>query len=200
MSNERVVVHHYTSLEGKGKPWVIIYPSTRKRAGSYMSEHEAVEAAASINGDGAPVLNNRRDEKGTRAPIDKSKRAITAGIGEYLNEVERDSTTSSGAVYLGQLKGFPHSTTDPEVVERAIAAVLDAARSSSSAVTRLGRYQRARELRDALAVLKQENESHREHFIKHAAEWAAERGVTWGAFRDMGVSVAVLREAGVPRD
>lgn len=36
-------------------------------------------------------------------------------------------------------------------------------------------------------------------FVEVAAAYAAEKGITWAAWRELGVSPAVLRRAGIPR-
>jgi hypothetical protein len=134
-----------------------------------------------------------------RRKIDPEALRITKGIGRYLDEVEAGAVLGSPSVYIGALKGFPMRSDDPEVLERAIAAVKEQARTGTS-VNRLKRTQRVHSLERQLATLREaSNGEAKALFVEHALTWATEQRVGYSAFRAMGVPPAVLRDAGITR-
>lgn len=127
---------------------------------------------------------------------------ISRGIGRYLDEVESGTVNGAAVVELGALKGFPRRTDDPKVVARAL-KVIEKQAHEGSAVMRLERWQRVITLRRELARLESANDESNNDaeafFIANALAWAEMKGVGYGAFRQMGVPVDVLRAAGITR-
>jgi hypothetical protein len=121
--------------------------------------------------------------------------AISKGIGRYLEELEQGRNGTS-AITLGP--GW--RTSDPDEIEaRANELVVEMAQEPS-VIKRLKMTQRARDLLDHADRLRGEpDEDARAFFIEHAAAWAEANGISYGAFRDMGVPAAVLKEAGISR-
>lgn len=123
----------------------------------------------------------------------------TRVVADYLNEC-REASFGGGGVSLGALKGFPAKTSDPEVVDRAADYYANTViPNASTVVQELKARQRLMDLRYHAERLRYlaNGQSSRKEFVKVAAEWAADNGITYAAFRDMGVSAAVLREAGI---
>lgn len=143
-------------------------------------------------------MPSRQPTRGRRKES-PSAAATSKGIGRYLDAL---AAGVGDAVALGQLKGFPNRTTDPEVVERAIATIRANA-GAGSAVARLKRQQRIITLERELAALRERASANgsnpRDFFISNAREWAIENGIGYGAFRAMGVPAATLKAAGIDR-
>jgi len=130
---------------------------------------------------------------------------ITRGIGAYLDELEAGTVNGKRFVVLGQFDrelGIPNRTDDPEVVEQAIAIINERAREATTSVVRLKRTQRAltlqREL-DELIAAQSSNGEAEAFFVEHALAWATDNGISYGAFRAMGVPAPVLKDAGITR-
>lgn len=133
-------------------------------------------------------------------PLRQERMQITRAISAYLDEVSRRPEVV--VINLGALKGFPAKTTDPEVGEKAIAYIESVVLPrAASGVGALKTRQRILTLRRQVAQLRSNGNGSRSSakagFIQYGAAWAAENGITYAAFRDSGVSAAVLREAGI---
>lgn len=136
-----------------------------------------------------------------RAPSQKRKttgRGVAVGVGQFLDAWEQGDFKQE-RVYLGQIEGYPGSTTNPDVVDQVIQVLTAQTRNGMRASKKVLKIQRIIELREAAARLRgvgQEAEL-RQYFIEHGKEWADARGVTWGAFRELGLPPALLAEAGI---
>lgn len=127
--------------------------------------------------------------KSTRA----KRTEVSKAIGRYLDELDRGA--QRGSVSLGP-KG---STTDPVVVEAFADKLQAEVAETTSPIRRLKLTQRVLDLRAAAEELRNRDtgESALDLFVEHAAAWAEEHGITYAAFRELGVPAAVLKQAGV---
>jgi hypothetical protein len=121
-------------------------------------------------------------------------------IGAYLVEVREGGST--GAMNLGALSGFPAKTADPDVADRAVAfyeATILPRERAKSALSELKARQRLMTMKRQAAAMRAGTNGHSAEagFIANAADWAAANGVSYAAFREMGVTPAVLKQAGV---
>jgi hypothetical protein len=167
----------------------------------YKRRKEAQRAAAAAAGAGG---------EGAAPPAELTGSKVTRAISRYLDSVRiRDESgrkpRRSNVVTLGALPGFPQSTADPEVIDRAIEKLVGRISETGSAVAELELRQRIRDLRAAVARVREgapgPDEQDRSIFIAHAAAWAASRKapISYEAFREMGVPADVLRDAAIPR-
>lgn len=139
----------------------------------------------------------------THDTIAPTSRAVTVAVGELLQQY-RESVTGKprrAVVGLGRIgRGLPTSTNDPDVVERAV-AVYDAELipAAPSLVVELKLRQRRRDLADAAERLRSSanGSGPRELFVRHGGAWAAEHGIDYATFRDMGLPASLLRAAGI---
>jgi hypothetical protein len=122
-------------------------------------------------------------------------------IGHFLEECRNAKTTPEGRVSLGALPGFPMHTNEPAIVEKAIGVYQTRAAAATSPIAELRARQRVIDLRAGLALLEAHpsSSSARATFLEHGAQWATDNGISYAAFREMGVPANVLREAGIRR-
>jgi hypothetical protein len=162
-----------------------------------LKRHRATHGAPSTKGSG-------KARKGRSAQ--GSQMARSKVVGAYLEQLdvlsEQRSQGRAGrrGAPLGRLEGFPNWSEDPDEIERAADAIGERALEVSSYVKALELQQRVLELR-AIAVELRESPGDvlEAQFVEVAAAWASERGISYDAFRVMGVPARVLREAGVQR-
>lgn len=129
----------------------------------------------------------------------RSKMAEGKLMSAFLQEVAQAAECSS--VALGRLPGFPQSTTDPKIVDKAVAHLRERADVMEIGVKQMKLRQRIRDLEygaDCLRATSGETKAH-EWFMKYGAAWCEENGIEYGTLRDCGVPAALLKEAGVER-
>jgi|SRR5215471_1159193 len=155
-----------------------------------LKRHRATHGSAMSNGKG----------KASKLSMPKQSRMI----GRYLDRLDEMSEQRANGkrhhkgVPLGALPGFASHSTDPDEIDRA-ADTIEARAQEATAVKALRMLQRVIELREAAANLRETGgvDAVEQDFIAVAASWAAENGISYAAFRAMGVSAAVLRDAGI---
>ncbi len=121
-------------------------------------------------------------------------------IGRYVERV-LNRADEPRAAYLGRLPGFPNQTRDPDVIERAAAVYRDRASDPDGGMMkRLAAIQRAQDL-DAIAYDLRDaangDDPDRAAFVKYAAAWSVEHGITRSAWRELGLPAALCDEAGI---
>jgi hypothetical protein len=172
-------------LPGPGQP----------RLGTYDTYDEADAALLEYIGDPTPP---RRRRNGQDADANESRR-VTNLIKRYLEEVQ--DGTDNAFVRLGRVPGLPKMTDDPALVEKAIQYHAEQASVTDNVLTELKTRQRVRDLKRGLVILREHgggSEAY-ETFVADGASWAAENGIDYATFREMGVSAKALREAGITR-
>lgn len=125
-------------------------------------------------------------------------------VGRYLDDLEsRSDERANGkrrmkGVSLGALKGFPAHSTDPDQIDAA-ADQIEATAQDASSVRALRLLQRVIDLRESAIALRETGgiDVLERDFIAVAAQWAADNGIGYAAFRAMGVPASVLKDAGV---
>lgn len=129
--------------------------------------------------------------------------ALSKAVGRFIEDCQAKGLNGkSHAVSLGALPGFPAATTDPKIVAKAIEHYEGKITAEPMGIIReLKLRQRIMDLRGAIEWLSYEpaEDTDRATFIAWGAEWATEHGISYGAFREMGVPAEVLREAGITR-
>jgi len=133
-----------------------------------------------------------------------SKHVASRAIGSYLEQLDVESEQranghrSSRGAYLGRLAGFPNWSHDPDEIERAADAIAERALEVPSYVKALELQQRVLELREIATELREgDHDRLEQEFVAVAAAWASERGISYAAFRVMGVPARVLKAAGI---
>lgn len=120
-------------------------------------------------------------------------------------EAIRKGRTESAAIkaYLEALQsgGTPRRTADPSAIQRRLKAVDDRLASETNPLKQLELTQQRINLTNTLtAVSSDSNESKlRAEFIKVAASYGRRRGISYKAWRAVGVPASVLKQAGVAR-
>jgi hypothetical protein len=133
-----------------------------------------------------------------------STMAQSKAVSVYLEECRqaRIGKRRRSGVTLGRLEGFPAHTTDPAVVDRAIAEIEQRATVEPKPLREIQLRQRIMDLRAASAALSNGNgdeHASKDLFVKYASNVALRLNLSYEAFREMGVSAAVLKEAGIGR-
>lgn len=172
-------------------------------SGNNLSRHRASKHAASSNGTAG------RKPGSTLSPAQRkqfsSLHARSRAVGRYLDQLEAMSDARANGqrfrtgAALGRLEGFPNFSSDPDEIERAADQIQAQADEAASSVAALRLVQRAIELREVANELRETggvNEIE-QTFIAVAAEWAEANGISYAAFRSMGVTAGVLRAAGI---
>lgn len=122
-------------------------------------------------------------------------------IGAYLDAVRNAAvngkTYRPGVVVLGALPGFPQATSDPAVIADAIKLYEKRAQDAPSAIVELKARQKIIDLTAALEVASKSTSDLEANFIANAGAWAAENGISYAAFRTMGIPARVLKAANV---
>jgi len=158
-----------------------------------LKRHRATHGVAS---------NGKVPKARAKAALSTMKRSRI--VGRYLDQLDLMSEQRANGqrrhkgVPLGALPGFASHSMDPDEIDRA-ADVIEASAQDATAVKALRMLQRVIELREAAANLRETGgvDVLEQDFIAVAGEWAAENGISYAAFRAMGVSAAVLRDAGI---
>lgn len=148
---------------------------------------ERAETAAAKRKRDAERKRAEREAKGTKQTRERGKdqpkyadgataQSVSVGIGLYLEEI------ASGA-----------STMSPEAQALAVEKLDKLIAEESRPIARLKLRQKRLDI-DAMGAPK-----YLAHFVKYAAEFGKLNGITYAAFRESGVSAAVLKQAGVER-
>jgi hypothetical protein len=158
----------------------------------------------------APSSNGSGRKAGTRLSAASRKRFASAhaqskAVGSYLeslaeqSETRRNGGRRARGANLGRLKGFPNWSDDPDTIDAAADAIAANGDEVASYVAALRLQQRALDLHAVADELRGGSGpgAIEAAFIEVAGAWAAEHGISYAAFRAMGVPAAVLREAGV---
>ena len=158
-----------------------------------------------------PSSNGRGRAKGTTLTAAQRKRFNSERersriVGAYLEQLDVESEQrasgrrySARGAHLGALPGFPNFSADPDEIERAAAAIAERALEVPSYVKALELQQRVLELRQIAGELRETGgvDQLEQQFVEVAAAWATERGISYQAFRVMGVPARVLKAAGI---
>lgn len=116
-------------------------------------------------------------------------RQQAAAIRTYLDALEAQAA--------GRKRGRPRT---PESIQNRIAA-LDEQMDSAAPLKRVQLIQEKMDLQDELVGLenKVEPEQYEPDFVKAAKGYSERKGITYGAWRELGVPAAVLKKAGISR-
>lgn len=114
-------------------------------------------------------------------------RAQARAVKEYLNLLERDR------------KRGPKMTA--EKLEQRLAETREAIDNETDPAKRLELIQKRLDDEDRLAGLQDEPDTDavEKDFVASAKEYGERKGITYTAWRELGVPAAVLKQAGVPR-
>jgi len=125
----------------------------------------------------------------TRPKMTEAEKSEVAGVREYLKALEQNAPR----------RGRKRT---PESVARQIAAV-EAQMAEATVTKRLGLIQQRIDLeteREALAAAETVDMTALEaEFVQHAAAYGGRRGISYGAWREIGVSSDTLKSAGIRR-
>lgn len=138
-----------------------------------------------------------------KSPEHVKAMVLSRMIGQFITECREARTNgkSREGIALGALPGFPQWTSDPDVIDQAVAAIEKKANAATSPVSELRLRQRARDLRreaEAMRTKTEENGAgNRAFFVQYGKQWADENGIEYATFRDMGVPADTLKEAGI---
>ncbi len=143
----------------------------------------------------APKTNGAAVPEPTEAPPAPSyeaigKMKIAAGITRYLEECQTLGTRPRGQK--------PMAARKPETIRKSIAKHEAKAETAPTLIAQLKERSLIIDLRRALdAQGAGEISDARAFFITYAGEWALKNGVSYAAFREMGVTAGVLKAAGI---
>ena len=135
-------------------------------------------------------------------PAKKTTHAMTANHKAALAEGRAQGRAVR--LYLEALEGNRPKRgrkRTPEAIERRL-AVIEETYSGADAMTRLGLTQERINLEAELALLSEPSvdmDALEKEFIANAAPYAARKGLSYAAFREVGVQPAVLARAGIKR-
>ncbi|MDP6866987.1 MAG: hypothetical protein QF844_00660 [Acidimicrobiales bacterium] len=125
----------------------------------------------------------------TRPKMTNAEKAEVAGVREYLKALEQNAPR----------RGRKRT---PESVDRQIAAI-DAQMAEATVTKRLDLIQQRMDLeaeKEALATAGMIDMTVLErNFVQHAAAYGSRRNISYAAWREVGVSSATLKAAGVRR-
>ena len=125
----------------------------------------------------------------TRPKMTDAEKAEVAGVREYLKALEQNAPR----------RGRKRT---PESVDRQIAAI-DAQMAEATVTKRLDLIQQRMDLeaeKEALAAAGMIDMTALErNFVQHAAAYGSRRNISYAAWREVGVSSATLKAAGVRR-
>ena len=117
----------------------------------------------------------------TRPKMTDAEKAEVAGVREYLKALEQNAPR-------------PGRKRTPESVDRQIAAI-DAQIAEATVTKRLDLIQQRMDLEaEKLDAALEGN------FVQHAASYSDRRNISYGAWREIGVSSATLKSAGIRRN
>jgi hypothetical protein len=102
------------------------------------------------------------------------------------------------AVATPKRKGRPVS---PEVLEAKIATLDDKIRATPDPLSKVELIQARLNAQEALDQMNAvvDMEALEEGFVRHAASYSERKGITWSAWREIGVPASVLAAAGIKR-
>lgn len=125
-----------------------------------------------------------------RSKMSESEKAEVSGVREYLKALEQSAPR----------RGRKRT---PESVAKQLVAV-DAQMAEATVTKRLDLIQQRMDLeteQEALAAVSNVDIATLEAgFVKHAASYGGRRGITHGAWREIGISSATLKAAGIRRN
>jgi hypothetical protein len=172
-------------------------PRTCEVCGRVVTANNLARHVRTHDNGAAPAPAKRRRGKAA-AP---TGRAATVAIGAYLDEIADGGSYAAGRVALGALEGFPAMSRDPEIIDAAAAEIERRADETTSRVRELKYRQRVLELRAGAEDLRAvaTGDDAESAFVEVAAAWAEANGITYEAFREMGVPARVLKAAGIAR-
>lgn len=127
---------------------------------------------------------------------DTHRKALAKGrrqakvVRDYLDALEADSN-----------KGSPGRPSDPDAVREKIADYDKRIEEEDDPLRRVELIQKRMDSEDHLRDLEAtpDVESHEEEFVRVAKEYSERKGITYSAWRELGVPASVLKEAGIPR-
>ncbi len=124
-----------------------------------------------------------------RTKMTDAEKTEVAGVREYLKALEQNAPR----------RGRKRT---PDGVRKQLAAI-DAQMDGASVTKRLSLIQQRRDLDTELEALTAagtvDMEALEEGFVRHAASYGGRRGISYGAWREVGVSAATLKSAGIRR-
>jgi hypothetical protein len=134
-----------------------------------------------------------REEATNVAMTDEHKAALAQGrreskaIKSYLE-----------AITVPKRRGRP---VTPEMLEAKIGAIDEKVRNERDSLARVDLYQARIDAQAALDAMTEpvDLEALEVEFVTYAASYSGRKGITWPAWREAGVSAAVLAAAGVKR-
>lgn len=129
------------------------------------------------------------------------KRAITKAHKEALAAGRRESTAVRRYLeWLEDNRPKRGRRRTPESIAKRLAAI-DDEYESTSALKALQLAQERIDLTSELEALENQDDGSeaRAEFVKYARAYAQRKGVSYAAFREVGVPAEVLREAGISR-
>jgi len=124
-----------------------------------------------------------------RAKMTNAEKAEVAGVREYLKALEQNTPR----------RGRKRTK---EGIRKQLAAI-DAQMADAAVTKRLGLVQQRLDLEselEALTAARTVNmEALEKGFVRHAASYGGRRGISYAAWREVGVSAATLKSAGIRR-
>ena len=124
-----------------------------------------------------------------RTKMTDAEKTEVAGVREYLKALEQNAPR----------RGRKRT---PDGVRKQLAAI-DAQMDGASVTKRLSLIQQRMDLDTELEALTAagtvDMEALKEGFVRHAASYGGRRGISYGAWREMGVSAATLKSASIRR-
>lgn len=140
-----------------------------------------------------PPKTSKSTSARKRTMTDEHKAAIKAGrtqnkaVADYLQALESS-------------KGKPGRRRTPESIDKRLAAIGEQL-ESADAVTRLNLLQEREDLTAQRAALEKKVDlaAVEKAFVRHAAAYGERKGISYGVWRQAGVSPAVLKAAGITR-
>ena len=124
-----------------------------------------------------------------RTKMTDAEKAEVAGVREYLKALEQNAPR----------RGRKRT---PDGVRKHLAAI-DAQMDGASVTKRLGLVQERIDLEAALEALTAASTvdiaALEKSFVRHAASYGGRRGISYAAWREVGVSAATLKAAGIRR-
>ena len=124
-----------------------------------------------------------------RAKMTNAEKAEVAGVREYLKALEQNTPR----------RGRKRTK---EGIRKQLAAI-DAQMADAAVTKRLGLVQQRLDLEAELEAMTAKGtvnmEALEKAFVRHAASYGGRRGISYAAWREVGVSAATLKSAGIRR-
>lgn len=127
-----------------------------------------------------------------RKLTDKEKAAIVKGREE----------TEAVKAYLDSLGTRPGRRIDPKTIERRLAQAKQELNAAENSLRKVELTEKVLRLEKALEEARKgggDSQSLEKQFIQHAAAFAKRKGISYKAFRQLGVPPSVLAKAGIKR-